>query len=513
MNKESLLSALVQNKVIDVNFKCPVTFKSKVISPIYCDLRMCTSYPFIMRMLKQFFIEKFHGQQIDCIVGVATGALSHSQNIAEGMSLPSGYIRPDAKAKDYGLSKTIEGLGSVEGKTVLLVEDVVTSGASVINNIEILKVAGAGRIIVTCIFSYDFPKTRNEFQKAGHELLPLTTLVDLLPLMKEKLNDGDYELLEDWSIDHENWFEKHKRKFDFGFLTTLRQSAYDTSSLACMGLDPNIRSLPEPYRKNGILGYTAFMKDVLQSMYDIGVTPGMFKPNRGYFEVFDTPYNRTYDGSNALAELMETLRIFNVPIILDSKMGDIGPSSENYKNIVYSNWRADAATIAPYMGEDSIFPFAEHCNKVDKRGGYVLCRTSNPGSKTLQSLELRKGGLVYEATAEMIIALAKKHPGIGAVAGGTSPDDLRKILRLFAGKSIPVLVPGVGKQGGSASEVTEIALDEKFEPEMLRTSSSSATTHPWFKNESSSIPGYKECIDIIVNAVRTLNQQIGWKHL
>ena len=507
MAKRALAKMFLEKGIITAkNFKSPILLRCKKWSPMYCDMRMCTSHPDLMRTIKSMYTARYHVSGIDCVVGVATGGLMHAQNIAEGMNLPSGYIRTEVKA--HGKGKVIEGLEDVLGKVVLLVEDVVTTGESVLRNYDILMKAGAKKVIVTCLFTYNFNEAKEAFDKAGTVLDSLIDINDVMPEMEAKIGNMDYLSLEEWVDDPDAWFEHNKITFDLGFLTYLRRTAAQTKSRICMGLDPVIEALPEIYRKEGIVGYGKFIKDLINYMHKRGVSPGAYKMNHGFYEAYDNPLKKNFAGSAVLADLM-LLVGQTAPTILDFKRGDIGKSSANYAKVGFENWGADSVTIAPYMGTDSAEPFTKYCNINSPKGAWVLCKTSNPGSKDLQTLKVgdeRK--YLYEMTAALIIKWAENHPGVGAVAGGNSIAELSHIARLFAGKNIPLLIPGVGSQGGTVPEVVEALLNAHFELDLALINLSSGLTHPWYKDASSVIPSPEECFEIVVNTLIELNKQV-----
>ena len=187
-----------------------------------------------------------------------------------------------------------------------------------------------------------------------------------------------------------------------------------------------------------------------------GSVPAAFKPNIGYYSCLDRPRDGDFSGSLALADVMDLLENYfpGVPVILDSKRGDIAKSSLNYANEAFDSWNADAVTVSPYMGTDSVMPFA-----FEDKGIYILDRTSNPGGADLQnqnvidSIDEKEIYPLYLSVAHRIAAWAKEHQGIGAVVGATNPAELEDIAVYFSTRNIPMLIPGVGSQGGSAGSV------------------------------------------------------------
>ncbi|MGM0431974.1 MAG: orotidine-5'-phosphate decarboxylase [Spirochaetota bacterium] len=284
------------------------------------------------------------------------------------------------------------------------------------------------------------------------------------------------------------------------YLDLLRDSFELTGSLVCMGLDPVLEYLPEAEGAPRS-DLNRFYRAIFRHMKLQGVFPGAFKPNIGYFSALDRPREGDFSGSLALADLLEMLEnLFpGIPVILDAKRGDIARSSLNYAQEAFSCWQADAVTVSPYMGSDSVSPFM-----VDAKGIYVLNRTSNPGAADLQDVTA-DGTAVFEKTSRLISSWAARHPGLGAVVGATSPAELQQIAQLFAadGQTIPLLIPGVGSQGGSASEVVGRLKDVSYELGLVRINSSSGITHPW---KDGPIPEDWEMV--VVGALRQLNEEI-----
>jgi orotidine-5'-phosphate decarboxylase len=129
-------------------------------------------------------------------------------------------------------------------------------------------------------------------------------------------------------------------------------------------------------------------------------------------------------------------------VILDAKRGDIGATAEQYAREAFERYRADALTVNPYMGFDSIEPYLAY----PERGLIVLCRTSNPGGSDLQNLELANGRRLYEHVAELVAGPWNRHGQNALVVGATFPDELARVRSLVG--DLPLLVPGIGAQGG-----------------------------------------------------------------
>ena len=284
------------------------------------------------------------------------------------------------------------------------------------------------------------------------------------------------------------------------YIELLRQSAEAVNNIVCMGLDPQIDALPgegSPREK-----INTFFDELFHRMKLEGVSPAAFKPNIGYYSALDNPREDDFSGSQALCDVLDMLDgLFpGIPVILDSKRGDIARSSLNYAIEAFDKWGANATTISPYMGTDSILPFA-----YEDKGVYILNRTSNPGGAVLQNLHIldpideKEIYPLYIAVAHLIASLAKDHPGLGAVVGATNIQELKDIAKYYANKDIPMLIPGVGSQGGSAEEVMAALRGEGYDIKLARINSSSALTHPWKK-----APVPEDYLDICLKNIKSL---------
>lgn len=273
----------------------------------------------------------------------------------------------------------------------------------------------------------------------------------------------------------------------------LKESSSKSKNIACMGIDPNVSALPEG------LSIDEFYTTIFYLMEKEGLAVGAYKPNIGYFARLDKPLEGDYNGSKSLANII--INLPSRPLILDSKRGDIASSSLNYAYEAFSSWSSDAVTVSPYMGSDSINPFA--INFQDK-GVYILDRTSNPGGKDLQNKTMDNNEPLYMTVARTILTWNKEYSScIGAVVGATNLKEFRDIASLFAPYSIPLLIPGVGSQGGSAKDVIAILKDVGYPLEVCRINSSSALSHPWAKKKESAPKNWKDvCLKNIESFIK-----------
>ncbi len=284
-----------------------------------------------------------------------------------------------------------------------------------------------------------------------------------------------------------------------GYLEFLADSALSRKSILCFGIDPVLEKIPASIQgdtKERIANY--FSQIIDASLESNSPSISALKPNIAYFAQYG------FDGLLALEQLLNKYR-GQVPIILDAKRGDIETSSEAYAREAFGVWDADAVTISPYMGRDSLQPFLNYCNPPENRGVYVLCRTSNPGAKDFQYLYTEDGkSRLFLEVADKIAKWGAN--GTGAVVGATDSEELEKTCFLFydSGKKIPLLIPGVGAQGGSASEVTKV-LRTVSAPDLPlhRINSSSGIAYAYQKS------GTDDFVKAALDEIGRLNREIG----
>jgi orotidine-5'-phosphate decarboxylase len=225
------------------------------------------------------------------------------------------------------------------------------------------------------------------------------------------------------------------------FTDRLRGIQQAQLSLLCVGLDTDITKLPAgiPRTADGVL---EFNKRIIATTHDLVCA---YKLNLAFYEAL---------GKEGWRVLDETRKAIpkSVIAIADGKRGDIGNSSELYARALVSELHFDASTVHPYMGRDSIEPFF----RTPEHGVFILALTSNPGAKDLQYLKTGAKPLY-----EQVIARAKRwngHNNIGLVAGATRPAQLKRIRSLAP--SLPLLIPGVGAQGGDLKKAVQYGCDK-----------------------------------------------------
>ena len=224
------------------------------------------------------------------------------------------------------------------------------------------------------------------------------------------------------------------------FFEKLTRTIAQNDSLLCVGLDPNPAQMPDRYHNhNGDVSadILTWNRAIIDATADLAC---VYKPNIAFYEAL---------GQAGFDLLRQTLDYIpnHIPIILDAKRGDIGSTAAAYAQAVFDVWGVDAVTLSPYLGRDSVDPFAAYPNK----GLFVLSHTSNPGAGEFQHSEISDWRtLDREPNHPLYIHVARTatqwSPNVGLVVGATYPDEMRAVRA-----AVPdtwFLVPGVGTQGG-----------------------------------------------------------------
>ncbi len=204
--------------------------------------------------------------------------------------------------------------------------------------------------------------------------------------------------------------------------------------MLCVGLDPDPARFPAPWTGDSARIHD-FCAAIAEATRDLVIA---FKPQIAYFAA-----QRAED---QLERLMATLRRIapDVPVILDAKRGDVGSTAEQYAREAFERYQADAVTLSPLLGLDSIEPYMRWTGK----GLFLLCRTSNPGGDDLQSLHLAAGDRLYERIARLAAGEWNRGGELGLVVGATYPAELARVREIAP--TLPLLIPGIGAQGGDA---------------------------------------------------------------
>jgi len=205
-NEKAIAEKLLQVEAVRLNLKEPFTWASGWKSPIYCDNRRILSFPFIRDYIKSelcnVVFEKFPDAEL--LAGVATAGIAWGAMIADQLKLPYIYVRP--KPKEHGLGNQVEGYYK-HGQKAVVIEDLVSTGKSSLQVVDVLKNAGVEVVGMVSIFTYDFPVAAEAFKIAGLKYQPLTSYPALIQLAIEKgiVSSNEQEVLLKWRNDPANW--------------------------------------------------------------------------------------------------------------------------------------------------------------------------------------------------------------------------------------------------------------------------------------------------------------------
>ncbi|HXY96131.1 MAG TPA: orotidine-5'-phosphate decarboxylase [Steroidobacteraceae bacterium] len=222
------------------------------------------------------------------------------------------------------------------------------------------------------------------------------------------------------------------------FTQALGRAWEKNDSLLCVGLDPEIERFP-PHIAASPSPIFQFNKAIVDATHDLVCA---YKPQFAHYAAYEAEdqlertieyVHRTYPG---------------IPVILDGKRGDVGNTAERYAIEAFERYGADALTVNPYLGGDSLEPFLRHADK----GVVILCRTSNPGARDIQDLEVGARRL-YHVVAELAATRWNGNGNCALVVGATYPRELAEVRRIVG--EMPLLLPGVGAQGADVAQAVE----------------------------------------------------------
>lgn len=270
------------------------------------------------------------------------------------------------------------------------------------------------------------------------------------------------------------------------FRASLDGATARNASMLCVGLDPEPAKFPLPWRGDAgrMFDFCAAIVDATRDLVCA------FKPQIAYFAA-----QRAEDQLERLIAHIHASAP-GVPVILDAKRGDIGATAEQYAREVFERYRADAVTLSPFMGFDSIEPYQRHPGK----GLILLCRTSNPGGDDLQAQALAGGEKLYERVARLAAGEWARGAELGLVVGATYPQEVARVRELAP--TLPLLIPGIGAQGGDA-EATVRAGWRPGAP--IIVSSSRAVLYAG--GDAAAMPAFAEAARRVAQATRLQLQQ------
>ncbi len=236
------------------------------------------------------------------------------------------------------------------------------------------------------------------------------------------------------------------------FFEVIKERAETIGSWVCVGLDVNPEKIPAHIRfeENPIL---KFSQGIIEATREVALC---YKINSAFFEA------QGIWGIQALEKIFVEMPE-DVPVILDAKRADIANTSEQYARSAFEVFGADAITVNPYLGKDSLDPFLEY----EFRGVFILCATSNPGARDIQHLILDDGRPLYERVAQEA-GQWNLNQNIGLVVGATQPEALQEIRQIAP--DLPFLVPGVGAQGGALEAVVRWGVSSDGVPPIINSS-------------------------------------------
>jgi orotidine-5'-phosphate decarboxylase len=229
------------------------------------------------------------------------------------------------------------------------------------------------------------------------------------------------------------------------FLDMLARAERQNNSMLCVGLDPEPTKFPDRIKGDAHKIYD-FCAAIVDATADV---VNSFKPQIAYFAA-----HRAEDQLEKLIAHMRRVAP-HVPVILDAKRGDIGSTAEQYAIEAFERYGADAVTLSPFMGWDSVAPYLKYHGK----GAFLLCRTSNPGGDDLQNQRLASvegQPLMYEHIAKLAQGPWNLNGQLGLVVGATYPKEIERVRELAP--TVPLLIPGVGAQGGDAVATVKAGL-------------------------------------------------------
>ena len=221
------------------------------------------------------------------------------------------------------------------------------------------------------------------------------------------------------------------------FLEQLQEAERSNQSMLCVGLDPEPSKFPAHLKSDASKIYD-FCAAIVDATADLVIS---FKPQIAYFAA--------HRAEDQLEKLMQHMRSTapHVPVILDAKRGDIGSTAAQYAIEAFERYGADAVTLSPFMGFDSVQPYLAYHGK----GAFLLCRTSNPGGDDFQAQRLSSvpgEPFLYEHIAKLVQGAWNTNGQLGLVVGATYPAEIERVRKVAP--HVPLLIPGVGAQGGDA---------------------------------------------------------------
>lgn len=237
------------------------------------------------------------------------------------------------------------------------------------------------------------------------------------------------------------------------FKQKLSHISKKNNSLLCVGLDVDAEKIPKYLTTRSNDPLLAFTTSIIDATKDLVCA---YKLNLAFYEVLGKK------GYDLLEKTISTIPK-DIVLILDGKRNDIGNTAQKYAQALFDVLHADAVTVNPYLGKDTVMPFLEYKDKCS----FILCRTSNPSAGDFQDLHVAHDPF-YQVVANKIKEW-NVYGNCGAVVGATYPEELR-IIREILGGDIPLLIPGIGKQGGSVETAVKFGTNDTGEIAIINSS-------------------------------------------
>lgn len=246
------------------------------------------------------------------------------------------------------------------------------------------------------------------------------------------------------------------------FISMLR-AQWSLGKFVCVGLDVDEDKIPDSIKNNhGLVTNRIinFNREIINATKDLVCA---YKPNSAFYEQYDAP------GMVALKRTIEIIQeeAPNIPIILDAKRADIGSTNEAYAISAFDRYKADAITVHPYLGSEAMKQFLDRKDK----GVIVLCRTSNPGAGEFQDIHVHDvdaSSSLYKMVAKIVSLKWNTNGNCLLVVGATYPNELKEIREIVG--DMPILIPGIGEQGGDLEKALAAGFDSKMEGIIINSS-------------------------------------------
>ncbi len=488
-NQEKFNQFIIENGVVGF-FDEPITFKSGRVCHCYVNWRDVVEDAWLTEKLTDFVLAFVGDNNLDVetFYGVPEGAtklgiitqfkLAKSQaNFSKSShTLAMGRAKP----KDHGAPKDKFFVGMPKGKTVVI-EDVTTTGGSLIETLEKLKAMGVDVVGVISLTNRmektrDGGSVKEAVEQLGFKFYNMSSVLDVLPMAYEKLQPGE-EIVNAVK----KYYDKYgiKLKSEINMADKLLEKIDEKQNPCVVGLDPVAEKIPQHLIKGSSFkdianAFREFNFAIIDSIYDL--VPAV-KPQMAFYEKYGA------EGIRVFKDTVDYARSKGLIVIEDGKRNDISSTAQAYADghlgVVETmsskvpSLNVDLLTVTPYLGSDGIIPFVDVCKEYVK-GIFVLVKTSNPSSGELQDrlvsvtedekIEFRNLGVnvddktfLYNLVGLKVNKIAQENKGaggyscIGAVVGATYPSQA-EILRKIMPNSF-FLVPGYGAQGGSAEGV------------------------------------------------------------